>query len=110
MFTVEVKLKGKLILARSCNRIAGQQGGPCLYVTDDGRFIEHHYDAGAAVLATLLLSGVKNILTAAHEQRAARWERKQYPEEIDGLTTLQPQGSNRNRRSARRRKTSHKSK
>ena len=78
MFTVEVKMGGNLVLARSCNRIAGASGALCLYVTDDGRFIEHHYDAGAAALATLLLSGVSNILKAPHQGRADRWERKQY--------------------------------
>lgn len=73
MFTVEVKLKGNLILARSANRIAGNQGEMCLYATDDGRFIEHHWNAGAAVLAAILLSGCKNILIPAHEARVNRW-------------------------------------
>lgn len=78
MFTVEVKIKGQLVLARSCNRIAGATGELCLYVTDDGRFIEHHYDTGAAALATRLLSGATNILSAAHTARVKRWERIQY--------------------------------
>lgn len=86
MFTVEVKIMGRLILARSCNRIAGASGGPCLYVTDDGRFIEHHYDAGAAALAALLLAKVTNILRAPHATKAERWERRHYS--VDHMTQV----------------------
>lgn len=75
MFTVEVKIKGQLVLARSCNRIAGMTGEQCLYVSDDGTFIEHHYDHGAAVLAIRLLSSVKNTLKSAHTRKVERWER-----------------------------------
>lgn len=78
MFTVEVKLMGQLLLSRSCNRIAGGKHGPCLYIADDGRFIEHHYDAGAAALAVRLLAGVANILKAPHAAKAERWERRHY--------------------------------
>lgn len=94
MFTVEVKIKGQLILARSCNRIAGASGELCLYVADDGRFIEHHYDAGAAALATRLLSGVTNILKAPHQGRSDRWERKQYrAEHANGQERRHPNDS-----------------
>lgn len=82
MFTVEVKIKGQLVVSRSCNRIAGETGGLCLYVTDDGRFIEHHYDAGAAALAAILLSGVTNILKAPHIPKAQRWERRHKPKRL----------------------------
>lgn len=78
MFTVEIRIKGQLVLARSANRIAGLNGGPCLYAVDDGRFLQHHYDAGAAALAVLILAGVKPILKAPHQAKADRWERKQY--------------------------------
>jgi len=91
MFTVEIRIKGQLILARSANRIAGATHKTCLYVSDDGQVIEHHYDHGAAVLAIRLLSSVKNTLAAAHTLRVKRWEsaqRRAQNEVLDGQPVL----------------------
>jgi len=76
MFTVKIESNGRLLYARTANRLSGGPGELCLYVTDDGKFIEHHYDAGAPALAARMLSTVQNILSANHKARIARWERK----------------------------------
>jgi len=76
MFTVKIEVNGGLLYARTANRLAGGPGELCLYVTDDGKFIEHNYDAGAPALAVRMLASMENVLSANHTARIARWKRK----------------------------------
>lgn len=74
--TVQVHIDGKLVLARSANRLAGRPGAMCLYVTDDGKAIEHHYDDGAAALAIKMLANIRNTLKPAHKRKIAQFKNK----------------------------------
>ncbi len=76
-FTVTIKMNDMVLVSRSATRISGGPGELSLYVTDDGRTIEHHYDHGAATLAIRMLSSVHNILPTENRQRAMKWERAQ---------------------------------
>ncbi len=76
MFTVKIELDGKLVCARTANRIAGGIGKLSLYVIDDGTVIEHHYDHGAAALVIKMLANVKNTLKCAHERKIKSFDRK----------------------------------
>lgn len=98
MFTVEVKVNGQLIFSRSCNRIAGDMNGPCLYVSDDGQFIEHHYDHGAAILAARLLANVTNILKAEHIHKIRKWEKCNMKRALDEIPTENGRPKKRKRR------------
>jgi hypothetical protein len=98
MFTVEIKVNGQLILSRSCNRIAGEKDDRCLYISDNGHYIEHDYAHGAAVLAVRLLWNVSNILSAAHLPCIRQWEKNNMKRRLDEIPTEQTRSKKRNSR------------
>ena len=58
MISVVVYINNVPIICRQARRVQGEPGEMCRYKVDDGNFILHHYDEGAAKLAIKLLEGV----------------------------------------------------
>lgn len=60
MISIEIKVNGEQIFRKTAKRIAGKKGEMCLYETDDGKRIEHHYNLGAVSLAIKILEEYKD--------------------------------------------------